>query len=197
MFLSPEEALGILEHYKYIVIFPISILEGPIITVIGGFLVYLGYLNGFLAYFFLALGDLVGDALHYVLGRYYSDAKWFKKIGKYLGYDERREKIVEEHFKKHPGKTVLLAKVSHGIGGFIQIVAGMAKMDFKKFMWFSLIGTIPKALALFFVGYYLGSSYEIINKYLDRFAYIVIILIIGVAIYFFSKKLISKEVIEN
>lgn len=197
MFLSPQEALGILEHYKYLVIFPITVLEGPIITVIGGFLVYLGFLNGFMAYFFLALGDWVGDALHYVLGRYYSNSRWFRKLSGYFGYDEAKEKLIEEHFKKHPGKTVLLAKVSHGVGGLIQIVAGMAKMDFKEFMWFSLIGTLPKTLALFFVGYYLGSSYESINKYLDRVAYIVIIAVAFVIIYFVTKKIVGKEVIEK
>ncbi len=194
MFLSPQEALAILEHYKYLVIFPITVIEGPIITVIGGFLVYLGYLDWRLAYFFLVLGDWVGDALHYLLGRYYSKAIWFKKLSKLFGYDERKEKIIEEHFRKHPGKTVLLAKVSHGVGGLVQIVAGMAKMDFWEFMKFSLYGTLPKTLVLILVGYYLGSSYEKINQYMDRIAFVVLALVILAIMYFVLQNKVKVEV---
>lgn len=196
MLFTPQEALSILEHYKYLVIFPITVVEGPIITVIGGFLAYLGYLNIYGAIFFLALGDWVGDGLHWVLGRYYSKANWFKKVGKFFGYDESREKIVEQHFVKHPGKTVMLAKASHGVGGLVQIAAGMAKMDFWEFMKFSLIGTIPKTLLLFFVGYYLGSSYEKINTYMNRVAYVVLFLAIFATLYFVVKKVVNKKVTE-
>lgn len=196
MLFTPQEAFSILEHYKYLVIFPITVIEGPIITVIGGFLAYLGYLNFYVAIFFLALGDWVGDGLHWVLGRYYSGATWFKKVGKFLGYDEKREIIIEEHFKRHPGKTVMLAKISHGVGGLVQIAAGMAKMDFWEFMKFSLIGTIPKTTLLFLIGYFLGNSYEKINTYMNRVAYIVLFFAIFICIYFMVKKVVNKKVIE-
>lgn len=194
MFLSPQEALAILEHYKYLVIFPITVFEGPIITVIGGFLVYLKILNGFVAYFLLVFGDWVGDILHYVLGRYFSNSVWFKKTAKYFGYDERREKIVEKHFRNHPRKTVLLAKVSHGAGGFVQIVAGMAKMDFWQFMKYSLLGTAPKTLLLFVLGYYLGNSYQMIDHYMNRIAFVIFFILIMVVIYFVIKRFVKKAV---
>ncbi len=187
MFISPQEALSILEHYKYLVIFPITVLEGPIITVIGGFLVYLGYLDFTVAFLLLVLGDWIGDGLHYLLGRYYSRATWFIRMGKFFGYDESKEKIVEEHFRKHPGKTVFLAKFSHGVGGLIQIVAGMAKMNFWKFMEYSLYGALPKTMILVLIGYYLGSSYEKIDKYLNNVAMVVIAVVVGVGLYFLMR----------
>lgn len=196
MLFTPQEALAILEHYKYLVVFPITVIEGPIITVIGGFLSYLGYLNIYAAAFLLMLGDWIGDGLHWVLGRYYSKANWFKKIGKYFGYDENKEKVIEEHFKKHPKKTVILAKVSHGVGGLVQIAAGMAKMDFWDFMKYSLIGTVPKTLLLFSLGYYLGSSYEQINTYMNRVAYTVVFIVVFIAIYFIFRRVVNKEVTE-
>ena len=52
-----------LSYYKYWLIFPIMVLEGPIITVISGFLVSLGTLNAFVAYPLLFFGDLLGAAL--------------------------------------------------------------------------------------------------------------------------------------
>ena len=197
MFLSPQEALSILEHYKYLVIFPVTVLEGPIITVIGGFLVYLGFLNGYVAYFLLALGDWIGDILHYVLGRYFSRLAWFNKTIKYFGYNLEQEKVIERHFAKHPRKTVLLAKLSHGAGGFVQIVAGMAKMDFWQFALYSLLGTLPKSLLLFVVGYYIGNSYQKIDKYMDRVAYFVVFVLIVFVSYMLVKRAVKKQVVEK
>ncbi len=195
MFIALNDLLVVLGHYKYILIFPIIILEGPIITVICGFLVYLGQLSGPWTYLMLVTGDLIGDILHWALGRYFKNKKWFRKVAGVFGYDDEKEKILEEHFKKHPGKTVLFAKISHGIGGFIQTVAGIAKIDFWKFTAFSFMGTVPKSMILFLVGYYLGSSYLKIDKYLDYSAYFVISLVFLVAIYFLLKKYLKRKLI--
>lgn len=197
MFLSPQEALTILEHYKYLVIFPVTVLEGPIITVIGGFLVYLGFLNGYVAYFLLVLGDLIGDILHYVLGRYFSKAVWFNKFLKFFGYSVRQEKTIQQHFQRHPGKTVLLGKLSHGVGGFVQIVAGMAKMDFWQFAIYSFIGSLPKSLLLFALGYYLGTSYEKIDHYMNRVGYFVILVLLFLTVYLLIRRAVKKEVVEQ
>jgi len=195
MFISQSDLLLLLEHYKYILIFPIIILEGPIITVICGFLVYLGQLNGPATYIMLVTGDLIGDILHWALGRYFKNRPWFRRVASIFGYDDEKEKRLEAHFKNHPGKTVLIAKVSHGIGGFIQTVAGIAKIDFWKFTIFSFIGTVPKALALFLLGYYLGSSYLKIDSYLDYIAYFVISIVILVSIYLLLKKYVKRKLI--
>lgn len=190
MFLSPQHVLVLLENYKYLLIFPIMIVEGPIITVISGFLVYLGFLNGFVVFPLLVLGDLIGDVLHYVIGKYGGNSKWFKKLSDFFGYNESREKVIEGHFEKHTGKTLLLAKISHGVGGFIQIVAGIAKVDISDFIWFSFLGTLPKTLVLFIVGYYLGSSYEKIDTYFDNVALITF----GIVTFALSYAILRKTV---
>ena len=172
MFISPAEALSILEQYKYLLIFPIMIIEGPIITVISGFLVYLGFLNIYVTAPLLIVGDLIGDALHYLLGKYATRSIWVMKMVRFLGYDEVKEKLIEEHFEKHTGKTLLLAKVSHGVGGIVQVASGMVKVDFYQFLLFCFIGTIPKTLILFIIGFYLGSSYMKIDSYFDFIALI-------------------------
>jgi membrane protein DedA with SNARE-associated domain len=44
------QVIGWLVHYKYVVLFPIMVVEGPIITVLAGFLASLGSLNLLAAY---------------------------------------------------------------------------------------------------------------------------------------------------
>jgi membrane-associated protein len=197
MFFSLDDYQLFLEHYKYLLIFPIVILEGPIITVICGFLVYLGKLDATLTIPLLIVGDLIGDTWHYLLGRVWKNAKWFKKVAGFFGYNDEKEKIVEEHFKKHSGKTLIMGKVAHGVGGFVQIVAGIAKMDFGKFLYFSALGTVPKTTALFFLGYYLGSSYLKIDSYMDYVAYFSILVFLAVTSYFLVKNKLKEKFVEK
>jgi membrane protein DedA with SNARE-associated domain len=189
MLISPSELLAILEHYRYWIIFPIAIFEGPIIIIISGFLVSLGYLNGAIAYLVVITADIIGDSLYYSLGRFWGKSKFIKKIGKYIGYDESSEKFIEEHFKKHKVKTFLIGKVSHGLGGTIQVASGIAKVTYNEFFWLSLLGTAPKALGLLVLGYYLGSYYERINGYLHNIALISFSIFIIILIFVVSNKI--------
>src|SRR5258708_12893626 len=68
MFFSFTKILELLVHYRYFVLFPISIVEGPIVTVLGGFLASMGQLSVLWVFVVVVLGDLVGDSLYYFLG---------------------------------------------------------------------------------------------------------------------------------
>src|SRR3989338_6750213 len=68
--MSLEAIIALLTTYKYLLLFPIVIVEGPIITVIAGFLSSLGQLNFFISYAIAVVGDVVGDCIYYALGFY-------------------------------------------------------------------------------------------------------------------------------
>jgi len=56
--------------YKYLVLYPIMVFEGPIITIIAGFFVSIGHLNGPAVFMVLIVGDVTGDSLYYTIGRW-------------------------------------------------------------------------------------------------------------------------------
>ncbi len=189
MVISPQIALTLLEQYTYFLIFPITVFEGPIITVITGFLIFLGYLNPYAAYIIVVIADVVGDSMYYAIGANFRKLMWVRKYAKYVGYNEKSEAFLEEHFKKHTGKTLLIAKASHGVGAAVQISAGIAKMNFKLFLWYSIIGTMLKSFALLVLGYYLGEYYLKIDNYFHSVA---IFTVVAVAVIAGSYVLIKK-----
>ncbi|MSU45077.1 MAG: DedA family protein [Candidatus Zambryskibacteria bacterium] len=197
MIISPENILAVLEHYKYWLVFPIAVFEGPIISVISGFLIYLGTFNFYIIYPLLILADLVGDTLYYLIGRYGGRSSIFKKIGSNLGYSDENEKYIEEHFIKHPAKTLLTAKFTHGLGGTVQATAGIARMNYFEFIKWNLVGQLPKSLILIIIGYYVGDSYQRINSYLEYIAFFTFSLFIGVIMYFVISKRLRKSLTEN
>ena len=131
--------------YRYAILFPLVIIEGPIVTILAGFLASLGQLNFLICYPIIVVGDVIGDVFMYAQGRWGGKPaviRW----GHYFGIKPEIIVRLEEHFKKHPGNTLVFGKISHFFGGPVLIAAGMARMKFSKFLWFNVLGTLPKSL---------------------------------------------------
>ena len=93
--LTIEKLVLLLSHYGYAVLFPLAVIEGPAVSVLAGFAVSLGYLNGIAVFLVLLLGDVVGDALHYALGRW-GRKSFIERWGKYVGLNYERVMKLEE-----------------------------------------------------------------------------------------------------
>ncbi|MFA6106322.1 MAG: DedA family protein [Patescibacteria group bacterium] len=166
MIFSPEELVPILLQYKYFFLLPAMILEGPIITVVAGFLVSIGLLNGYLAYLIVVAGDLTGDFLYYAIGRYGRE-NFIVKWGKYIGITKERMVMLDDHYNEHAGKTMLAGKFLHGVGGVILASAGASKVPLLKFLWYNFIGTLPKSFLLMAIGYFFGENLKHIDSWFN------------------------------
>lgn len=185
------ETLLILKTYKYLLIFPVAVVEGPVTIILCGFLVSLGYLNGPLVFIILVVAEIIGDSLYYSMGK-----KGGSRIKKYiakLGYGENEEKFLANYFEKHKGKTFLFAKMAHGIGGAVQVTSGMAKVNYFAFLWYSFVGTLIKTTLLIYIGYYAGNSLFKYGEYFEIFPILtIIILAVLITLYILFVKYTKK-----
>lgn len=178
--------LSLLISYRYAVFFPLTIIEGPIVTIIAGFLSSLGYFNFLFLYIIALAGDLIGDVLYYSLGRWGSSRLLSK--ASFLGINSGQLGKLERHFELHAGKTLLFGKWTQTVGAVILTAAGMSRMRFNKYIFFNAIGSIPKCFIFLIIGYYFGQAYAQINTYFG-YAALSIILAIALAagVYLFVK----------
>ncbi|TRZ64094.1 MAG: DedA family protein [Spirochaetia bacterium] len=193
MFFPLAQITTLLIQYKYFILFPVAVIEGPIATVIAGFLAATNYLDPYIAFSIIVSGDLVGDILAYAIGRWGRE-KLIIKWGYYLGVNSERLKKIEGHFERNTGKTLLLGKVLHGIGGTFLIAAGIAKVPILKFIWFNFLGTVPKSFILILIGFYFGYAISTIKSYLELIAAIFVgagIIAILACLYFRKDKSIE------
>jgi len=163
--LTITSLVEIIKHYGYIIVFPISVAEGPIVAVVSGFLISAGYFSAPIVFFILLAGDIVGDAIYYSLGRF-SRHTFINKWGKYIGINETRIKKLDYHFERHDWKILLIGK-TQPIGAAILFSAGMTKMPLKKFVWYNLLASAPKVIIFLLIGYYTGEAYTRATTYLD------------------------------
>jgi membrane-associated protein len=82
----------------------------------------------------------------------------------------KRENLLKAQafYQKHGGKTITLARWVPVIRTFAPIVAGAAKMDYRRFILFNLFGALAWAIGMTLLGYGLGiwfGSIEGVDKY--------------------------------
>lgn len=174
---TPTQIIALISTWGYMMILPIAIVEGPIISVISGFLVSLGHLHWFVTYLVLMLGDMMGDTLYYYLGRWGHRPLVRRMVAK-VGITPERMSKLEIGFQKHNLKILLFNK-TQAAGAIVLYFAGAIRMPFWRFLWINILGSMPKIALLEIIGFYFGKSYTRITTYLDYFGLLTFLIPLG------------------
>ena len=172
--------------YKYLSIFPIAVVEGPIITIISGFLVSIGLLDLLPALITVYFADIVSDLIYHHTG------KWGRDVIQYLKFfrvsDEKFVEI-ENRFKLSPWRTMIIAKISYGLGTVFMIASGASRMSVKKFIKYIFSLNLIRSSFLLFIGYYFGKiAVSLGPSYIKYYSIVVIILVPSVYMILRKKK---------
>jgi len=165
-----EQAISLLQTYGYLLLFPLAVVEGPIITVIAGFLANLGIFNLFIVYAIIVVGDILGDAFWYLLGRHGSGWKYTRPIESFFGLTPERIESTRAKFQTHRYKMMMASKLVHGVGSAGLLTAGIVRVPYLTFAATCLVVTLFQAAFFLALGYFFGEAYETIGQYLDYFA---------------------------
>ncbi len=192
-----ESLVLLLTKYGYFILFPLAAIEGPIVSLVVGFLVYLGYLQFFPAFAILLIGDLVPDTVYYYIGRFGNRKKLIEKYGARYDFVSGNFKIIEKLWQEHGRKTMFLSKLAYGLSIPFLISAGLVKMPYRKFIAYTFPVILFQYGVIMAIGYFLGHSYQLAERYI-RYAYIIIaaILIVFIIGYIFVAKYARRQIKE-
>ena len=132
-------------------------LPGDSLLFITGLFIASGFIsiNIWLACLLLLIAAVVGNAVGYGIGYKVGpalfkreDSRLFKKV-----YVEKTHAF----FDRYGGRAIILARFVPIVRTFITAIAGVARMDFRRFMIFSAIGGIIWAVGVTLAGYFLGT----------------------------------------
>ncbi len=197
MISSPEGFREMIAWGGYVILFLIIFSEtglligfflpGDSLLVTAGVLAAAGMLDIVLLNLLLIPAAIIGDATGYTIGfrsgrrlLQRPDSRFFKK--------SHVEKT-QEFYAKHGGKTIVLARFVPIVRTFAPVVAGVARMPYKKFATFNVAGGIFWIASTTLLGYWLGKVIPDIERYLHYVIGAVILLsVLPIAIEFIRNK---------
>lgn len=119
-----------------------------------GALAATGALDPNIAFALMALASVLGDNTNYTIGRFIGP-RAFSGNGRFL----KREYLEKtQHFyDKYGGRTIIVGRFLPIIRTFAPFVAGVAKMDRRKYVPYTVVGAMFWVGLFVYAGYFFGS----------------------------------------
>ncbi|MAF39230.1 MAG: alkaline phosphatase [Chloroflexi bacterium] len=147
-----------------------------------------------MAAFYGALGNLLGSWVAYWIS-YKGGRPLLKKYGKYVLVTQHEVDQAEEWFQKYGELAVFASRMLPVVRTFISVPAGIARMNFWKFSFYTFVGSYPWSLGLAYGGFILGENWEDLRHVMRPFDFpIAGIILVVVAWFIYHRiKVIRRE----
>lgn len=150
-----------------VVVFPF--LPGDSLLFTAGLFARLGYMDIAFLVLLLFVAAVLGDNTNYWIGRTLGlKVTHLKFRNKNIVKQEYLDKT-HSFYEKYGIKTIIMARFVPIVRTFAPFVAGVAEMNYKKFLPFDILGGAIWILSLTFAGYFLG-EFEWIRKNIELVA---------------------------
>ena len=201
---------SLLGNLNYGTILFLMLLESTVVPVPSEFVVtpaayYAagGNLDVFLVILFATIGADLGASINYVVAYYvgrpviyrFANSKW----GKMCLLNQEKVEKSEKYFDDHGIVATLTGRLIPGIRHLISIPAGLAKMNYWKFLLYTTIGAGAWHAILAGLGWYLHSIVpedqlnDKITEYADYIKFAIIALVLLAVAYFALKYYLKRR----
>ena len=141
-------------------------LPGDSLLVVAGLYAAKGDLNIWLLNAVLIPSAILGDATSYVIGKR-SGAMLFSRPESRF-FKPSHLQAAAAFYEKHGGKAIIIARFMPLVRTFVPVVAGMAKMPYRRFATYNIIGAAGWILSMSLLGYFLGNVIPNIDKHIEK-----------------------------
>jgi len=172
-------------------------LPGDSLLVVAGLFAAAGKLNLAVLMITLFVAAVVGDAVGYLSGKKAGEALFTRPKSRFFNPKHLRK--AHDFYEKHGGKTIIIARFVPIVRTFAPIVAGAAKMSYRTFVFYNVIGGLAWVVSMLSAGYFLGGVVEqlvrnvfgvenfLLEEHIDKVVIVVVFLSILPIIYEFIK----------
>jgi undecaprenyl-diphosphatase len=166
-----------LGHWSYLIIFAAAALEcaaflglvvpGESVVLASGFFAHQGTLRLDAVMAAVALGATIGDNIGYYLGRRLG-RDWLLHHGSRFGIRPERLQQAEAFFQRHGPKAVFFGRFIGFARALVPFVAGTSRMRHRQFMIYNALGAVLWTIGFVTLGYVLGASWQVAEKWIGR-----------------------------
>jgi membrane protein DedA with SNARE-associated domain len=165
-----------LHPWGYVLLFALTVLEGSAFVglfipgesalLIAGFLANEGRLSLTACIGIAVIGAVIGDSVGYEIGRHFGPrlrSSWF---GQRIG--EARWQQAHDYIQRLGGRAIFLGRWVGVLRALVPALAGDARMPYHRFLFWNVMGAVVASPAVILGGYFAGSSFHVVEKWLGR-----------------------------
>lgn len=206
-YLNPEELLTALGNYALIGVVLIIFAEtglligfflpGDSLLFITGMFIAQGFIDTPIgvACLLLTAAAILGNMTGYWIG-FKSGPKLFSRQDSKIFKQEYVDKT-HEFFEKYGNKAIVLARFVPIVRTFITAVAGVARMDYRRFVVYSAIGGVLWATGVTLAGYFLGNI-PFVKEHIEMILLLVVFVsVLPMVIEYIRHRRANREIVES
>lgn len=143
-------------------------LPSEIIMPFSGYLVLSGQFTMLGVTLAGAIGNVVGSVAAYYAG-VWGGRPFVERYGPYVLISHRDLDIADRWFAKYGEAAVFFSRMLPVVRTFISLPAGIARMNFPRFVLFTFLGALPWCYLLAYIGFKMGERWEGLREYFHQF----------------------------
>ncbi len=173
----------LLIKYRYWILVPLSLLEGPTVAFVTGTLSSLGYFNPYVAYWIFTAKDIVVDGLYYYLGRFGGDKPFVTRMFAKARVTDTELAHVRALWEHHGWRTMCVGKLAWGLSPAFLAVAGVVAVPVPTFFRYAAGVALVQYAVLLILGYYVGHAIGTVSETIRLFQYVIAGAVVVMIIY--------------
>ena len=165
-------------------------IPSELILGFSGYLIFAGKMHFAGALIGGMIGGIAGSLFAYIVGRM-GGRSFVDRYGKYFFIKKSHVDLAQNWFDRYGIKAVFFSRMLPVVRTFISLPAGFAHVNMKRFLFFTVLGSLPWTALILFAGMMLGESWQIMLKIGHEASLIFIViavLVIAYAYYCYKKK---------
>ena len=130
-----------------------------------------------------AVGNVLGSIVAYY-GGVWGGRPLVERYGRYVLVSPHDLEIADRWFAKYGEAAVFFGRMLPVVRTFISLPAGIARMNFSRFVVFTFVGALPWCYLLAYIGVVMGEQWDNLRDYFHQFD-VVIGLFLAIALGYF------------
>ncbi len=147
-------------------------LPGDSLLVTAGLFAASGRLDLWSLFLFVSLAAIIGDTVGYTIGAK-TGPRLFTRDDSLL-FHKKHLITTKEFYDRYGGVTIIIARFMPIVRTFAPVVAGVGGMEYRRFVFYNVMGGIGWVVSMTSLGYFLGKSVPNIDQHIHLVIAIVI-----------------------
>jgi membrane protein DedA with SNARE-associated domain len=153
-----ESLTPALIHYRYWILVPLALVEGPVVAFVTGTLASRGYFNPYSAFWIFVAKDTVVDGAYYYLGRFAGEKPLVRRLLTRAHVTGEELQHVRFLWERAGWRTTFVGKLSFGLAPIFLVVAGIVAFPAALFFRYAVGVALVQYAVLLFLGFYCGHA---------------------------------------